>query len=48
VFGSNWPLDRLYSSYPDVVNAYRTILGGFSDAQQLAMLCGNAERLFRI
>jgi predicted TIM-barrel fold metal-dependent hydrolase len=48
VFGSNWPLDRLYSSYPDLVNAYRTILGGFSDADQLAMLSSNAERLFRI
>jgi predicted TIM-barrel fold metal-dependent hydrolase len=48
VFGSNWPVDRMYSSYPDIVNAYRTILGGFSDAEQLAMLSGNAERLFRI
>jgi predicted TIM-barrel fold metal-dependent hydrolase len=48
VFGSNWPVDRMYSSYPDIVNAYRTILGGFTDAEQLAMLCGNAERLFRI
>ena len=48
VFGSNWPLDRMYSSYPDLVNAYRTILGGYSQAEQLAMLSGNAERLFRI
>jgi predicted TIM-barrel fold metal-dependent hydrolase len=48
VFGTNWPVDRLYSSYPDIVNAYRTILDGFSDTEQLAMLCGNAERLFRI
>jgi predicted TIM-barrel fold metal-dependent hydrolase len=37
-----------FSSYPDIANAYRTILGGFSDAEQLAMLSGNAERLFRI
>jgi predicted TIM-barrel fold metal-dependent hydrolase len=48
VFGSNWPVDRQYSSYPDVINAYRTILAGFSEAEQLAMLSGNAERLFRI
>jgi predicted TIM-barrel fold metal-dependent hydrolase len=48
VFGTNWPVDRMYSSYPDVVNAYRTILGGFSTAEQTAMLAGNAERLFRI
>ena len=48
VFGSNWPLDRMYSSYPDIVSAYRTIVGGFTAAEQLAMLSGNAERLFRI
>jgi predicted TIM-barrel fold metal-dependent hydrolase len=48
VFGTNWPVDRMYSSYPDVVSAYRTILGGFSSSEQLAMLSGNAERLFRI
>jgi len=48
VFGSNWPVDRMYSSYPDIVNAYRTILGGFTSDEQLAMLSGNAERLFRI
>jgi predicted TIM-barrel fold metal-dependent hydrolase len=48
VFGSNWPVDRMYSSYPDVVTAYRTIVGDFTAAEQLAMLSGNAERLFRI
>jgi predicted TIM-barrel fold metal-dependent hydrolase len=48
VFGTNWPVDRLFSSYPDVVNAYATILGGFSQAEQEAMFAGNAERLFRI
>lgn len=48
VFGTNWPVDRMYSSYPDIVNAYRAILGGFSTAEQSAMLSGNAERLFRL
>jgi predicted TIM-barrel fold metal-dependent hydrolase len=48
MFGSNWPVDRMYSSYPDIVSAYRTIVGDFTAAEQLAMLSGNAERLFRI
>lgn len=48
VFGTNWPLDRLYSSYPDLIKAYRTLVAGFSPSEQAAMLCGNAERLFRI
>lgn len=48
VFGTNWPVDRMYSSYPDIVNAYRTILGQFSEEEARAMFAGNAERIFRI
>jgi predicted TIM-barrel fold metal-dependent hydrolase len=48
VFGTNWPVDRMYSSYPDVINAYAEIISGFSPAEQRAMFAGNAERLFRI
>jgi predicted TIM-barrel fold metal-dependent hydrolase len=48
VFGSNWPVDRLYSSYPDLINAYAETIAGFSETEQRAMFAGNAERLFRI
>lgn len=48
VFGTNWPVDRLFSSYSDLVAAYRTIIAGFSEDEQRAMFAGNAERLFRI
>ncbi len=48
VFGTNWPVDRLFSSYPDIVNAYRTLISGFSQDEQTKMFSGNAERLFRI
>lgn len=48
VFGTNWPVDRMYSSYPDVINAYTAIIADFSEAEQRAMFAGNAERLFRI
>lgn len=48
VFGTNWPVDRMYSSYPDVINAYAEIIRGFSKDEQRAMFSGNAERLFRI
>lgn len=48
VFGTNWPVDRMFSSYPDVINAYAEIISGFSPAEQTAMFSGNAERLFRI
>ena len=47
-FGTNWPVDRLYSSYPDVVNAYAEIIKGFSRTEQEHMFSKNAERIFRI
>jgi predicted TIM-barrel fold metal-dependent hydrolase len=48
VFGTNWPVDRMFSSYPDVIDAYAEIISGFSRDEQTAMFSGNAERLFRI
>jgi predicted TIM-barrel fold metal-dependent hydrolase len=47
-FGSNWPVDRLSGSYPDLVGAYREIVSGFSPDEQVALLSRNAERTFRI
>ena len=48
VFGTNWPVDRMFSSYPDVINAYAETISGFAKADQVKMASANAERLFRI
>lgn len=48
VFGTNWPVDRMFSSYPDVIDAYAEIISGFPRHEQVAMFSGNAEKLFRI
>lgn len=45
-FGTNWPVDRLYSSYSDVVDAYWEIIGDFTDAEQEALFSGTANRVF--
>ena len=47
-FGTNWPVDRLYSSYPDVVNAYAEIIRDFAPHERVALFSGNAERIFRL
>ena len=47
-FGTNWPVDRLYSSYPDVIDAYAEIIKDFSENDQVKLFSGNAERIFRI
>jgi hypothetical protein len=39
---------RVYSSYPDLIEAYATIISGFSEVEQGTMFAENAEGLFRI
>ncbi len=48
VFGTNWPVDRLYSSIEALAAAYRAIVGDLDPGEQRALLLGNAERLYRI
>src|SRR5205823_5390758 len=38
VFGTNWPVDRLYSDLPTLVDAYRNIVSGFGREEQERML----------
>lgn len=45
-FGTNWPVDRLYSSYGDVLDAYLEIIGEFSATEQNALFRGTANRVF--
>jgi predicted TIM-barrel fold metal-dependent hydrolase len=47
-FGTNWPVDRLFSSYGDVLDAYAEIISEFSPTEQRALFSGNANRIFRI
>lgn len=48
MFASNWPVDRLYSDYGTVVDAYRTITSAYSQAEQDALFWKNAERVYDI
>jgi predicted TIM-barrel fold metal-dependent hydrolase len=48
VFGTNWPVDRMFSSYPDLINAYAEIISGFPMQEQVAMFSRNAEKLFNL
>ncbi len=50
MFGTNWPVDVVFSSYLRQVDAYRWIIAraGFSRAEQEAMLFRNAERFYGI
>ena len=47
-FGTNWPVDRLYSSYGDVLDAYLQIIADFTTDEQAALFAGNANRVYRL
>ncbi len=48
MFGSNFPVDSLYSSYETLFDAYDTVTRDFSDAEREQMFAGTAERFYRI
>ena len=48
LFATNWPVDSLWSRYDAVVDAYREIIAGFGEDEQVAMFSKNAEELFSI
>ena len=48
MFASNWPIDRLYGTYPGLVAAYREIVAELPEADRAAVLHGTADRVYRI
>ena len=48
MFASNFPVDKLYGSYPALFDAFDRITADFSDDERQRLFAGNAERLYRI
>lgn len=48
MLGTNWPVDRLFGTYADVVGAYRTLFSSLSDSEQAMLFYGNAAALYGI
>lgn len=48
VLGSNWPVDRLYSSYDVIMDLYRKYISHLSDSEQAKILSENAARIFKL
>lgn len=47
-FGTNWPVDRLFSDYRFLVDAYVEIVKAFSNDEIEALFSRNAEEIYRI
>ncbi len=48
MLGTNWPVDRLFGTYADVVDAYHTIFAPLSEADRSALFYGNAAALYGV
>ena len=48
MFGSNFPVDGMMSSYSRLWAAYSQITDSFSENERSALFCTNAERIYRI
>lgn len=47
-FGSNFPVDRLYRGYSDLMQAYLQITAEFSPVEREAMFAGTATEFYRL
>jgi predicted TIM-barrel fold metal-dependent hydrolase len=48
MFASNFPVDKLFSTYGDIFDAFRTITAGYSAAEKRALFHDNAAHYYRI
>jgi len=48
MFGSNWPIDRLYGNYTRLVRAYRDLIAHRPLEEQTALLSGTAHRTYAL
>ena len=48
LFGSNFPIEKLWTGYADLVEAYRTALAPLPAEDRHAILDGNAGRIYRL
>jgi predicted TIM-barrel fold metal-dependent hydrolase len=48
IFGSNFPLEKLHSSYANLIEAYRTVLSEYSEADQRKVLHDNGAAFYRV
>jgi predicted TIM-barrel fold metal-dependent hydrolase len=46
MLGSNFPIDRPFCTYPQLVDVYRASIAELAEAERLAVLSGTANRLY--
>jgi predicted TIM-barrel fold metal-dependent hydrolase len=48
MFATNFPVDKLFSSYDDILFAFKTITSCYSLSERTALFHDNAEKYYRL
>ena len=48
LWGSNFPIEKLWTDYASLIDAYRRALAHLGEAEQAAIFAGTARRLYRL
>lgn len=48
IFGTNWPVDSLWSDYDEILNSYAKIISEFTDDEKSKLFARNAEKLYTL
>lgn len=48
MFGSNFPIEKLWTDYASLYRAFRSVIAGLTDAEQAMILHDTAARIYRI
>jgi len=48
IYGSNFPLEKLYTSYADFFGMYRAVMAEYTEAEQRAVFHDNAVKFYRL
>jgi len=48
IYGSNFPLEKLFASYADFLTAYRAVMSEYTEAEQRKVFHDNAVRFYRL
>lgn len=46
MFGTNFPVEKIWTTMPELVSAWKIALSSFSPAEQAAIFAGNARRIY--
>ena len=48
LFGSNFPIEKLWTTYGELLDAFRKGASGLSKRKQAAIFGGTAKRIYRL